>query len=594
MFKYFLTILLFTACFPGTAHAQNAGAVDDTDRPVKESKSSIRGRVIYEDNGKPVKRGVVALLSSENLATVEGSKTITDKDGRFIIREVPKGTYYPMVDVAGILNPTNYAGFAASGWRAEKASGRKLDGFFNKINVDGVNESELVILAKRAGAITGRVTYFDGDPAIGMRVEALRKSGTFYEASSTNLNTFLPTDSSTNVGTTVTDDRGVYRFSGLPPGKYVVYVKENVEHSLNGDSRTSTRDKRSELKTYYPGVDRSEDAGDLGIVFGLQQEGVDITISDRRLFTVGGIVVSKTDRRPLPTIAVSFRRIGTGENVSGGYISTQLYTGADGRWAFKDMPPGKYRFEFDPPSSSASDDPAEKKPARLGPTIREITLEDAPMDGIIVEMPAESGISGTITMEGGKPLQRETIYIFSQEKTTEAWGMASATPMEGSKSADFRIEKAVAGENNLLFSVNEKMVFVKSAKLGSIDLLAAPFILKEGEELKGVEVVLSDKTGQLKGKLTGMDDLPEMARIIVFPVDSTESMMQTRACAADIDDNGDFECKLAPGDYLVTFLKIGKSDEPWADWYDRNAEGATKVSIVEGETTKVTLQVPKE
>jgi hypothetical protein len=83
--------------------------------PEKTPEARIRGRVIYEDSGKPVRRAEIVLLSASDLTPEYYTKSQTDGNSEFVMSHVPAGSYYPMIDVPGILNPASYKGFFSAG-----------------------------------------------------------------------------------------------------------------------------------------------------------------------------------------------------------------------------------------------------------------------------------------------------------------------------------------------------------------------------------------------------------------------------------------------------------------------------------------------
>lgn len=599
MLKYILTFICLVLVTAQLVAAQDVPPSPDYTGPKPvTTESKVRGRVIYEDNGKPVRHGTLVLLQAANLQEVYKSRTLTDADGRFVMKEILAGSYYPSIEVAGILNPMSYRGFSGVGSPFEaRSSSRKLEAFFKKIVIDGVNDAEVIILAKRAGAIAGRVTYFDGDAAPGVRVEAMRKSADGYERSGK-----IPGMSGASAGVTYTDDRGSYRFSGLPPGEYLVYIQEKAVH-VSGSNRgypyaSGSDNESSDLRIYYPDTQSSKDAKPVEVLIGSQLEGVDITIPDRKLYKISGTVVSKSDKKPLGNFRVSFERIGAGEKLNMTYRSPQtLDTDPEGKWVISDLPSGKYRLEFspqyqyDPPAQK----PGEKRAPRIGRTFLEIDIEDASREGLIIEIPFASIISGTVAVEGGKTLP-QSIYVLSIQKgKSNTAGFALVSREGETKRSEFRIENATPGDNNLfVYFEGSEPFYVKSIRSGSIDLASSTLPVKESEETTGVEIVLSDKTGILKGKVIGQEGSFDFPRILAVPVGRPEGETFYRVRSPMPNEDGEFEFSLAPGEYFVTLHKGGTEEEPFDDWYKRQTEGAVKVTITERETTKVTLKLPEK
>lgn len=556
---------------------------------VKIPESIIRGRIVYEDNGKPVRRGEISLLTAESLTNLI-PKAITNDSGEFELKGVRAGNYYPLINVPGVLNPNDYEGFFSAGEQRD-VSAAKLDTFFKRIVTDGVNEAQVVILAKRAGAISGRATFSDGDPAPGIRVQALRKAADLFEGPrSTGVADLLNAK---------TDDRGFYRFSGLPPGEYIIRFQERADHTAVGESYDYDRDWKSELKSYFPGVATAVEAKVLEIAAGQQQEGVDIVISDRKLFQISGAVLSKKDKKPLKGVGVSLQRTDSEDPVGYGN-RTRLYvlTDEQGKWALKDLPGGVYRAEIGPQSGHNYEDQAEdkkeKKEPKYGRVIQDIKVVDTSPQAIVTELPYESTISGTIVSASGKPLPQDINVIAIKDESS---AFALTYNYNDAKKMDFRINDAWPGSNTILvYLLNNPDFYVLSIKYGSSDILRSPLTVKEGEETKGLEIVLSDKPGIIKGKVRAGEGVFDFPRVGIGPAGMSETHSNNRFYGAVPNENGEFVSRVAPGEYFVFFYKNTylSSAGPWDDWYKKQTAGAKKITIKEGETINITLDLPKK
>ena len=132
----------------------------------------IRGRVVADDNDRPLRRALV---------TVAGTRPVlTDDEGRFEI--VPP-------DSSASLTVTK-AGYASARVTPPRRSA-------------SVNR-EFVIRLTRGGVISGRVVDSNGEPAIGTKVVARLEGAT--------------ADRTTTFDAEA-DDLGEYRISGLPAGR---------------------------------------------------------------------------------------------------------------------------------------------------------------------------------------------------------------------------------------------------------------------------------------------------------------------------------------------------------------------------------------
>jgi hypothetical protein len=587
---FFIILLLFAPAY--TAFSQEPDLLppppDFKREERKVAKSSIRGRVIYEDNGKPVRRAEVYLLRADTLSP-DGSKALTDDNGEFLMHEVAAGDYYFSIDVPGVLNPNDYEGFSGKGSEEIKVSQTKLGLFFKKIVTDGVNELQPVVLAKRAGTISGRVTYADGDPAPGLKVEALRKTAERFEGSRST--------EQGSVGSTKTDDRGHYRFTGLPPGEYIVFLREKADHTSTVKNISYGSDRESELKTYFPGVATATEAKPLEITAGRQQEGVDLIIPDRKFYKLAGVVLSKADKKPLKGMRVTLQRADSNDLLEYGNITRlTVMTDEEGKWTLKDMPSGNYRAEIGPLYlyETPYENPTGKTPLKFGRAFQEIKLTDVSQEALVTELPNRASVWGTITVDGGKKMPPPAAVVLLQDKYSAT---GPVTNVEEAKKIDFRIFDALVGDNIIyVFLHDDPEFYVKSIKLGSADLMHSKLAVKEGEEIQGIEIVLSDKPGIVKGTTAGAEGTIDFPRVGITPVGKSEIEGQNRFYMVVPDEDGEFERKVAPGEYFVFFYKgaFPSDDESWEDWYKKQTEGVKKITIKEGETVKVRLDLPKK
>lgn len=373
--------------------------------PEDDTKSSVvRGRVFYQNTGKPLRRGWVGFQKIRELveqpkdadgkiASVSRSYgnekyVLTNDEGEFVMEGVKSGIYQPIVKVQGVLNP----GFDD-----------RENPNFQQITIDGVSEIQTNISIRRGGAISGRVLYADGEPVIGARMQILIKKDSRYTPQSSDRNSY---------GSSITDDRGFYRFTALPANEYVIFV---IEPSVQNDSGSRTTNSNispfntdSELKTFYPNAAEVKEARPINIVPEQEQADTNITVPDRRLFKISGSVTAKNNNLPLKNMSVSFQKIGGLVNFGyGSNQDRQTQTDAQGNWTLIDLPAGKYRV------TAASNDVnenydnqpkvADNQP-KYAPNTKEIEIVNDNLTNVLFELSTQATISGTIIIENDKPL----------------------------------------------------------------------------------------------------------------------------------------------------------------------------------------------
>src|SRR5262249_47798815 len=109
-----VALLALTSLLALNARAQTTkGAVmaesqSDPKQSVKDGKSTIKGRVVFDDTGRPVRRAQVMLINPNNLGSPPSA--VTDGRGEFHLKKVAAGRYYVIVEAPGLLSSMAFRG----------------------------------------------------------------------------------------------------------------------------------------------------------------------------------------------------------------------------------------------------------------------------------------------------------------------------------------------------------------------------------------------------------------------------------------------------------------------------------------------------
>jgi hypothetical protein len=635
--------IIFLAC---PAIAQNSNTATDAGRVAREAvmetppevppaNSTMRGRVYYEDTGRPVKRASIMFFRSDSGGPSEISG-LTDGDGNFLIKNVRAGTYYAVINAPGVVSPIAYIDFSKVGpgnGGNDKGALEEALVDFDKIIVDGVNEAYVQIRAKRGGAISGRVIYENGDPVIGSKMEVLRKVNGNYVSVISGLSTVMSMFTGGGSGNGQTDDRGMYRFSGLPPGEYIVKVSESVRHT-DSDDRSGPSDtfmlllfgsKNSLLNFYFPDATDLKDAQVLNVLLGQEQGEINITIPDKSLFTVSGKVLSRKDKKPLAGARIVLQKKGPAEfsifNGVGRDMNAAV-TDEAGNWRFKDIPKGDYSMTITPDNSlqdyedlmDDEDSPSAAKAKKVQSpkfaiAFKGVQVEDKNLEDVMIELGYGATVAGSISVENNKAMPSSvSVQAMGEHEellsTAMVWNYdwssnsnRALTSIPQKINSEFKLESIAAGKIDLKFQVSDNNYYVKSARSGMTDLLAGPVDIKEGETLSGVRIVLAKDTGTLKGRVLDDQDHPASGvSLLVLPTDPARRSSSFFKNARS-DGEGKFEMKLPPGEYAILFLKAGVMDSgPVAlkAWLDEEMKSPYKVSISAEGTANASLRRPSQ
>ncbi len=640
--RQYLLLLKIAACFCGLlfgslmlvpkASMQDGDAVvvgnkmmiNGNYRPTPEPpKLTVRGRVFYEDTGRAVKRTSIMLVGKAGGREVSG---LTDNNGNFQIKDVTAGTYYAFVNAPGVISPLAFADFS----KQKEGLDEALDEF-PPIIVNGIGDLDVQIPARRGGAVSGRIMYADGDPAIGVKVEILRKVKNKYIAVVPNFSSIFSMMMGGGGGGFQTDDRGVYRFAGLPNGEYIVKVTENASHSDNksrgyGGFEEAMMGSSSLLTMFYPDVFTTEKAQIVNIAAGQEQSEINIYIPERDLFTVEGKIVNAKDKTKIKNATISLKKVGENTVSLFGDFGRRQQSGSSdeqGNFSFKEMPKGTYTLVVEPAydyetadyasnSNSSRTTPKPPKP-KLAKKSQEITIDDKNLSEIVIELGYGATVSGTVKTENNQPMPTTVMITAGQDdsditSSTTVYNAPSTGDSTYSSNAmvrtappkpdnDFSIEGIATGKTYLWASVSEDDFYVKSAMLNGVDLQSNPVDLKEGETLRNVQFIIVKGAGTLKGTVFDDDKQPvKKAQFTLIPVEVSKRKNPNFRRIVTTKENGEFEVKAAPNEYAVVFYTKDFDTAKGAELdrlVDEAVKNASKVTIKANETEKISLTVTK-
>jgi hypothetical protein len=555
---------------------------------------------------------------------------LTDGDGNFQMKNVQAGTYFAMVNAPGVISPLAFADISnmRSGISENEELSKASEGF-EKIVVDGITDIDVQIPARRGGAIGGRVSYDNGDPAIGVKVEILRKVKDKFLPVVPNFGSFF----SMMIGGSgyQTDDRGIYRFSGLPAGEYIVKITENISHveksNRSGDAVFEMMfgggGTNSLLNIFYPDAFDSKSANIINVELGQEISEINLTIPSRSLYSVEGKIVARKDKSPVKA-RISIKREGE-EGVSSifgelGRREESSTTDENGNWKFKELPKGNYKLIVEPVqgeidySQALSDyynsnsnvmpnleKYAPPKP-KLAKKVQEIKLDDKDLSEIIVELGSGATISGNVTIENKgempKSLVMQAVNEASELTVTGTVGntpdaLMQKAPKPAAPDNDFRLENVPEGKT-FFYVQHDENYYVKSAKAGNIDLLGGAIDLKDGEIIENAQIILATDVATVKGKILDAQNEPmKKGDFVLVPTDASKQKNSTFYRNVFANEKGEFERKLAPGEYAVVFIEesaAGKKYEEFFKYLAAAVKDAQKVTVEAGKTENLVVK----
>lgn len=617
-----LSCALLAPAAPPTV-ARRAPQESEASKKKQPADSTVYGRVVYDDTGRPVRRARV-LLVDETGARPEYN-TLTDADGAFRIERVRAGFYFAFVDIPGVLSPVSFL-------RNSEVRGRNVPDFtearkfFDTIDVDGNQDSRLTVHARRGAALSGRVTYADGDPAVNVTINLMRRGP------GGKLEKFLAGININALAGLKTDDRGSFRISGLPPDEYVIAVSEQVDHGEKGneggmrDPMASVLESLSGqqfLMTFYPSATSAKEAVVVKAEAGVERSGLDITIPERALHKVGGVVRGKNDKRPVAgaTVTIFSREDGTGAASALGpdrYTEHNTTTAdAEGLWEFREIPEGSYAINVKPPEehetelSEDGEGPPEgnmnsgysrtrtKKKRGYATARRDLEVIDSDLSGVAVELNDGARVSGTVAYENGK---KEGYGYFRLRRVSDGTELTQ-DELSGSLNSyilDSRFEIAglPAGKYFLQFSGfgDEGKAYVKSMTWNGRDITREPLELAEGASVEGILVTISTTPSKLRARASGGARNAAMrgVNVTLLPSDLTGWSPYTQQLSCSTDDGGACEIAAPPGEYRVVAIQTSAAAGAYEAELRRRAPAAPRVTLAARETRDFEVALPEK
>jgi protocatechuate 3,4-dioxygenase beta subunit len=543
----FLVLLAFTPC------ASRAQANAESKPKVTASRAgAITGRVVGED-GRPLAYAIVMVFRSYGRAPGPPLTASSDADGRFRVTDVEPGLYGVSVMMPGYVNSLE----------SQPPAGDDITYYRPGDNVS-------VTLVK-GGVITGTVRDANGEPVIAVAVRALRlrdETGRNATAGPRPYG-FLPER--------VTDDRGVYRIYGLPPGTYLVAV--------GGGQRLygAFNPYQGDAVTYFPSSTRDA-ANEVTVRGGEEVSGIDIRYRGERGHTVSGTISGAAEDAPVYSVSAIMRSPATGEMV-GAAVSQDT----------------KRSFSFGGLGDGEYDLVAQQWQGGRGTVLtsipRRVTVKGADVTGLALTLAPPASIEGRVRLgpapadeKCGKPARGEALMetavnarrdekLRGQEPPFQPFFLApGATPDE---QGEFSIRNLLEGSYRLTFRMPAELWYARALTLPGATPQAQPggsprpagtpgatpssaISLKMGQTFAGVEVQIAQDGATLSGRVRAAaegDALPSNLKVHLIPTERERAEEVLRYSEVAPADDGTFSLtNLAPGRYKLLLRPVPETD----------------------------------
>jgi hypothetical protein len=553
--------LFVTLSVPAAAQVIGGGlprpvAAEDT---AVTGTAVIKGRVVAADSGRPLRRAQVRLEAPERKA--KQPVTIgTDLQGYFEATELPAGRYTVSVTRAGYL-PMQHGQRHAD----ERGSPVQL--------MDG-QELTLKFALPRAGRIVGRVMDELGEPVAAIPVHILRQE---YFHGRRQL---VPAPLAGPAGRT--DESGLFRTSGIPPGTYYLMASSSETWASEDDPNVTF----GHAATYYPGVRSAATAQPIVIAPGQTIDGLEFSLVPVRAVTVSGTALDP-DGLPLAGASVSLMRELQGPSAASMMSAGQAPVAADGSWTLKTVPPGEYTLRVTGRSAGGR-----QEAGHLA-----ITVDEADVEGVVLLSDPGAVVAGEVVVEHGAPLPPSLRVMMTAEEGARVGSFLAAGFEDGLVDEHGRFARRGASGPMLVNVVGLPPGWsVRSVDAGGEDYAETPLTLARGERRDGLRILLTTRFPSLTGMVTDDRGNSADATVLLFPTDETkwfESQATRRVTRSDQSGTYRF-ATVRPGEYLAVALEIlqaGQSRDP--EFLETLRGRATTVRLQEGENRTLNLRVQR-
>lgn len=506
-----LLILFSLGCFSLCAQGQSA---------QKTGTGVITGRVTVGDRGVP---DITVLLTPGEFGPDRKAiaRTTTDADGNYRLMNVPAGRYN-IVPVAPTM-----PGPAESTYGGP---GRSI------IIGEGEMVEKMDFALVRGGVITGRVTDADGKPVIEERLQLLPADNQNRSRLGFYNNPFM----------FQTDDRGIYRIYGVPPGRYILSAGISPQ---DGMARFGLVNRGYYQRTFYPSETDSKKATVIEVAEGGEVKDVDIKLGRAsKTFRVSGRVVDAETGKPVPNQIIGYGTYDAEERQITSFGYSQGRTDSRGQFQVEGLVPGRYAA-FTINEESNAETYAEPAPFKI---------TDADVSGIEVRVRRGTSLSGIAQIEGTSD-KRVLARLSQLTLGVSVHGKGLTHPVDRrvliNADGSFRITGLPPGTAMFYISAFPKPKDIRLARIERDGVAQQNGVeVAPGAEVGNVRLILEYGTGSVRGQVrVDNGELPEGSRMFVIISKAEEANDERPINYAQVDSRRRFLLEgLSPGDYRLS------------------------------------------
>lgn len=368
---------------------------------------------------------------------------------------------------------------------------------------------------------------------------------------------------------------------------------------------------------FYPAALTPAQATTLTLRSGEAREGIDLQLRPVPTSRVSGVVTGPSG--PVKNISVRLLQASADASGQNGFDVAQAMTAGDGTFTMLGVPPGDYVVKVEKQATPDFREmmaalPAEMQssmPAGIAAFMPQGSKEtlsaettvgvgETDVTGVALMMTPGAHVAGRLEFVGTASPPTEEVLKQLQVSLAPVNGSMGLGPMQNKVTAAGEFKTASYPPGKYVVNVSPAPInawMVKSMTMAGRD------VTNDAIELKSTDVTdlvitftneLSSVGGSIKEPASGGFD---GVSVVFVPADYKRWLagggLQRRPPIVAPGPKGNFNiARVAPGDYLIIAVDNGVLDATQAaDFYDRLAQRATRISVADGEKKTVSLDV---
>lgn len=587
--------------------ALSAGQQTPTPQRSQTGTALIAGRIVEAGSQAGVAEVIVTLFGpadTKGPSFGERHRVMADAQGRYVFTGLPAGRYRLVCDQFGYVA----GAFGKS----------RLSGDATPIDLtDGQHFTGATIPMWRFVSLSGRVVDEAGEPMVGVRVFALGRSVKNGQA------VLEPAFDGGAIRYFVTDDRGMYRASLLPPGDYTVAVPATVSTfpvDVMRDAMTSRIDlgvnetsplgsfKNLQIgdqilttmsqapippardgspvsvyeTTYYPNATTVDQATLMSLAPGENRASVNIQLIAKPTVRLSGQLLGPDGPLPLTPFRLN-RAGGTYATEYPGLEAASGVTDARGQFVLLGVPRGSYilRAEVSRPAVTPG-----ARPTRMSGE-HALTIGGADVADVVVNVRPGATVSGHVEVRGNQPIAATSLMVSFRGLDR---GFGGELRVDG----NYRFSTALPPGRYLVMVSAPSGIC--SATSGGKDVSDEVLAVAD-QNITDIVVVCGDPSTRISGTVHNDRGQPDPgARVAVFSMNrrfwSGPDYRPRRNASVVVRADGTYDVKdLPPGEYFVAAMP----DMDIAEWElpsvrDKLIPSAVRITVASGESRVVDLR----